>query len=72
MVVPSSAGCAAGGWSEPLMVLAGELPYEMVSVKLAVKTYDATVEDAVDPSKGATPPDADVSFTVESEDFAMV
>lgn len=54
------------------MVLAGELPYEMVSVKLAVKTYDATVEDAVDPSKGATPPDADVSFTVESEDFSMV
>lgn len=67
MIVPSAAGCAAGGWSEPLTVVAGELPYESVTVKLAVKVYDATVADAVDPSKGATPPAADTVFTVESE-----
>lgn len=72
MLVPSSAGCAAGGWSEPLSVIAGELPYEMVSVKLAVKEYDATVEDAVDPSLGATPPAEDVSFSVETEPISMV
>jgi len=58
--------CSLGGRSVPIIVTAAAVPHTDVTVTMGVKEYDATVDDAVDPSAGLTPDDTTVTLSLDS------
>lgn len=50
------------------MVGVSSVPFTGLTVGLGATTYDATVEDAVDPSAGAAGPADLLTFNIDNED----
>lgn len=69
--VASEVTCSLGGRSVPIMVGAAAFPHTDVTVTMGVKTYDTTVEDAVDPSAGLTPDDTIVTLSLASPEGVL-
>jgi len=66
VAVASEVTCSLGGRSVPIVVGLGAVPHTDITLSVAVKEYDATVEDAVDPSAGLTPDDTVLTLNWEN------